>query len=115
MSSGIGPPATQRGGLFTLIAVALLCATWTTAHADPYIPRSDSTVLAELPTGTHHADVSVRRLAGSRVDVAVPLARFYIQQSRLSGDLRYLGYAQAVLAPWVRQNSAARGVLVLQA
>ena len=115
MSSGIGPPATQRGGLFTLIAVALLCATWTTAHADPYIPRSDSTVLAELPTGTRHADVSARRLAGSRVDVAIPLARFYIQQSRLSGDLRYLGYAQAVLAPWVKQDPPVADVLVLQA
>ncbi len=35
----------------------------------------------------------------NRVDVAIPLAQFYIRQSRsASGDLRYLGYAQAVLA-----------------
>jgi tetratricopeptide (TPR) repeat protein len=47
--------------------------------------------------------------------VAIPLAQFYIRQSRSSGDLRYLGYAQAVLAPWVRQNPPLPDVLVLQA
>jgi tetratricopeptide (TPR) repeat protein len=72
-------------------------------------------VLAELPAGTRHADVSARRLAGGRVDVAIPLAQFYIQQSRLSGDLRYLGYAEAVLMPWVKQRTPVPDVLVLQA
>jgi tetratricopeptide (TPR) repeat protein len=43
------------------------------------------------------------------------LAQFYIQQSRLNGDLRYLGYAQAVLAPWVTHDPAVPDVLVLQA
>jgi tetratricopeptide (TPR) repeat protein len=68
-----------------------------------------------LPAGTRHTDVSARRLARGRVDVAIPLAQFYIQQSRVSGDLRYLGYAQAVLAPWVKQSPAVPEVLVLQA
>jgi tetratricopeptide (TPR) repeat protein len=43
------------------------------------------------------------------------LAQFYIQQSRLSGDLRYLGYAEAVLMPWVKQRTPVPDVLVLQA
>jgi tetratricopeptide (TPR) repeat protein len=43
------------------------------------------------------------------------LTQFYIQQSRLSGDLRYLGYAEAVLTPWVKQNPPLPEVLVLQA
>jgi tetratricopeptide (TPR) repeat protein len=47
--------------------------------------------------------------------VAIPLAQFYIQQSRLSGDLRFLGYAEAVLAPWVQRSSPNADVLVLQA
>jgi tetratricopeptide (TPR) repeat protein len=85
------------------------------AHTGPYVPGSDSTVLAELPAGTRHADVSARRLAQGRVDVAIPLAQFYIQQSRLSGDLRYLGYAEAVLEPWVKQSAPVPDVLVLQA
>jgi tetratricopeptide (TPR) repeat protein len=59
--------------------------------------------------------VSTRRLAQSRLDVAIPLAQFYIQQSRLSGDLRYLGYAEAALTPWVKRNPAVPDVLVLQA
>jgi tetratricopeptide (TPR) repeat protein len=98
------------------IAAALLSAACL-PHADagPYLPSSDGAVLAELPAGTRYADVSARRLARTRVDVAIPLAQFYIQQSRLSGDLRYLGYAEAVLAPWLRQNPPLPDVLVLQA
>src|SRR5271170_2334622 len=116
MSRGIGRPRAQRGRLSTLFAVALLSAAYLPrAYAAPYIPGSDSAVLAELPAGARHADVSTRRLAQSRVDVAIPLAQFYIQQSRLSGDLRYLGYAEAVLTPWVKQSPPVPDVLVLQA
>jgi tetratricopeptide (TPR) repeat protein len=116
MSSGIGRPRVQRGRLFILFAAALLGAAYLSpAQAGPYVPSSDGAVLAELPAGTRHADVSARRLAQGRVDVAIPLAEFNIQQSRLSGDLRYLGYAEAVLAPWVKQSAALPDVLVLQA
>jgi tetratricopeptide (TPR) repeat protein len=116
MSSGLGRPRMQRGRIFICFAVALLSAAYLPrAHAGPYIPSGDSVVLAELPAGTRHADVSARRLAQGRVDVAIPLAQFYIQQSRLSGDLRYLGYAEAVLTPWVTQNPPVPDVLVLQA
>jgi tetratricopeptide (TPR) repeat protein len=105
----------KRGRLLNLAAAALLCGIAPGAQAGPYIPSSDSTVLVELPAGTHYADVSARRLAQSRVDVAIPLAQFYIQQSRLSGDLRYLGYAQAVLVPWINQNPPVPDALVLEA
>jgi tetratricopeptide (TPR) repeat protein len=99
----------QLGVLLLLSAFSAL------TEAAPYLPRSDATVLAELSAGTRHADVSARRMAATRVDVAIPLAQFYIEQSRLSGDLRYLGYAQAVLAPWVTHNPPVPDVLVLQA
>ncbi|HSZ08631.1 MAG TPA: hypothetical protein VK794_08865 [Steroidobacteraceae bacterium] len=116
MSSGIGRPRMQRGRLSTFFAAALLSAAGLSlAHAGPFVPGSDSAVLAELPAGTHYADVSARRLAQGRVDVAIPLAQFYIQQSRLSGDLRYLGYAEAVLTPWVKRTPPVPDVLVLQA
>jgi tetratricopeptide (TPR) repeat protein len=105
-----------RGRLYPLFAAALLSAAYVPrAPAGPYVPGSDSAVLAELPSGTRHADVSARRLARGRIDVAIPLAQFYLRQSRLSGDLRYLGYAEAVLAPWVKQDPPAPDVLVLQA
>jgi tetratricopeptide (TPR) repeat protein len=116
MSSGVSQSRLLRGWLFTLRVAALLIAGGTSvALADPYVPADDNAVLAELPAGTRYADVSARRLARARVDVAIPLAQFYIQQSRLSGDLRFLGYAEAVLAPWVKQTPPKADVLVLQA
>ena len=112
----LGRLRSLRGWLFTLpVGVLLSAAGNRAALAEHYVPASDDAVLAEVSTGTRYADVSARRLARARVDVAIPLAQFYIQQSRLSGDLRYLGYAEAVLAPWVQQSSPNADVLVLQA
>jgi tetratricopeptide (TPR) repeat protein len=109
-------PRILRGWLLALrVAVLLMAAGTADAFAGPYMPTNDNTVLAEISAGTRYADVSARRLARARVDVAIPLAQFYIQQSRLSGDLRYLGYAEAVLAPWAQQSSPNADVLVLQA
>ena len=111
-----GLPRTLRGRLLVLAA-----AMWASvaglapARAAPFIPGSDDAVLAELSAGTRYADVAARRLALSRADVAIPLAQFYIQQSRLSGDLRFLGYAEAALAPWIARSPPMPDVLVLQA
>jgi tetratricopeptide (TPR) repeat protein len=116
MSSRSSQSRLRRGWLFALRAAAVLMAAGTPAAlAGPYVPADDRAVLAELPAGTRYADVSARRLARGRVDVAIPLAQFYIQQARLSGDLRFLGYAEAVLAPWVKQTPRMPAVLVLQA
>jgi tetratricopeptide (TPR) repeat protein len=116
MSSSSVRPRKTRGRLSSFFAAALLCAAYLPrALAGPYLPSSDRAILAEVPAGTRHADVSARRLARDRVDVAIPLAQFYIQQSRLSGDLRYLGYADAVLTPWAKQSPPVPDVLVLQA
>ena len=71
----------------------------TPADARPHVPDSDAVQLGALPAGTHHSDLVARRMAGQRIDMALPLAQFYIGQARSSGDLRYLGYAEAVL--WV--------------
>jgi tetratricopeptide (TPR) repeat protein len=116
MRSRLSQPRILRGWLFALrVAAALTVAGASVASAGPYLPTDDNAVLAELSAGTRYADVSARRLARARVDVAIPLAQFYIQQSRLSGDLRYLGYAEAVLAPWVKHTPPQADVLVLQA
>jgi len=116
MSGRLSRPRKMRGWLFALRAAAVLLATGTAdAFAGPYIPADDNAVLAEISAGTRYTDVAARRLARGRVDVAIPLAQFYIQQSRLSGDLRFLGYAEAVLAPWVKQTPSNAQVLVLQA
>jgi tetratricopeptide (TPR) repeat protein len=119
MSKRISLPRIMRGRLFALAAVlgavALSAVSLTAAQAAPYLPSSDTAVLAELSAGTRYADVSARRLARARLDVAIPLAQFYIQQSRLTGDLRFLGYAEAVLDPWVKKDPPSPDVLALQA
>jgi len=57
-----------------------------------------------------------RDLARTRADVALPLAQFYIARSRATGDLRYLGYAEGELLPWVGSPSPVQPTaLVLQA
>ena len=104
------------GRLFACLGAPLLSMAFCSlGKAEPYVPGRENTVLAELSAGTRYADVSARRLARTRVDVAIPLAQFYIQQSRISGDLRFLGYAEAVLAPWVKRDPPLPDVLVLQA
>lgn len=47
--------------------------------------------------------------------LASTLAQRYIEQARIEGDPRYLGYAQAALAPWWTQPQPPEPVLVLRA
>ena len=116
MSERKGLSRAWLGRLFACLGAPLLSMAFCSlGKAEPYVPGSENTVLAELSAGTRYADVSARRLARTRVDVAIPLAQFYIQQSRISGDLRFLGYAEAVLAPWVKRDPPLPDVLVLQA
>ncbi len=85
------------------------------AWPEPRVPGSDAQVLAELPVGARHQSAPARELTRSRLDIALPLAQFYVSRSRATGDLRYLGYAEGVLQPWTQQAPEPPGVLVLQA
>src|ERR1700684_2557869 len=85
------------------------------AWSEPRVPGSDAQVLAELPVGTRHESAPARELTRSRLDIALPLAQFYVSRSRASGDLRYLGYAESVLQPWLRHAPVPPAVLVLEA
>ena len=77
------------------------------ANATPYIPASDTQVLERLPFKAN--DPVARELAQLRAalrrdprdaEVAVALGRRYYDLVAAEGDPRYLGYAQAALAPW---------------
>jgi tetratricopeptide (TPR) repeat protein len=116
MIAGSGRSRRGRGRLCAWLGLAALGVTLAPqADATPHVPSSDDTVLADLPAGARYTDLAARRLAQGRIDVALPLAQFYIHQSRLSGDLRYLGYADAVLAPWRDHRPPAPQALVLYA
>jgi hypothetical protein len=77
------------------------------ALAAPYVPTADSQVLERLPFKPN--DPVARELSQLRAelrrnprnqDAAVMLARRYYEMVAEEGDPRYLGYAQAALAPW---------------
>ena len=76
-------------------------------RATPYLPGADEQVLERLPFKPN--DPVARDMVRLRaellrdprqVDVAVRLARRYYDTVAQEGDPRYLGYAQAALAPW---------------
>ncbi len=111
-----GPPIAAAAGIAAVLGIAAIAAIAAATGIDgPYTPSRDDEVIATLPPGVHHVDGSLGAQVRARLDVALPLAKFYIEQSRGSGDLRYLGYAEASLQPWLRQPSPPPSVLVLAA
>jgi tetratricopeptide (TPR) repeat protein len=92
------------------------------AAARPHTPASDQVVLEHLSTGSsdpraRELDQLRRRLASAPDDLALALevARRNIEEGRARSDPRYLGYAQAALAPWWTLPSPPPQVLVLRA
>ncbi len=92
-----------------LVLVLLLAAG--AATAAPFTPKSDQQVLETLPARAQ--DPATLELRGLRrelaanprnVDVAVRLARRYHEMAAAEGDPRYVGYAQAALAPWWNES-----------
>ena len=83
--------------------------------AAPYIPASDDKVVADLPAGARHTSAPTRAVTAERLDIALPLAKFDISRARATGDLRFLGYAEAILQPWLDRPDVAPQVLVLNA
>jgi tetratricopeptide (TPR) repeat protein len=116
MPRGMSDPSRPRAHRGRLACAALIgMAAVTGAAATPYIPSSDAQVLAELPAGATHASAPAHQQAAARLDVALPLAQFYISQARATGDLRFLGYAESALMQWRGRLPVVPAVLVLDA
>ncbi len=104
-----------------LLALALAAVPAAGTRAAPYIPTSATQVLERLPARNDPvqrslADLRARLAANpGNVALAAELARRYIGVARAEADPRYLGYAQAVLAPWWGQPRPPAEVLVLRA
>jgi len=111
-SPGATPFRPRRGWpLAVMLGVGLVRA----IAAAPYTPHDDAVVLAEVAPGAAHVAAPALQLTRKRLDVALPLAQFYITRSRATGDLRFLGYAEATLEPWANQSPPLPAVLVLHA
>jgi tetratricopeptide (TPR) repeat protein len=102
-----------------ILSVVLLAAG--TCVAAPFVPADPKEVLETLPVAS--ADRLSRELRQLRLELAsyprnlelaTRAARGYIQKARAEADPRYLGYAQAALAPWWDFGAPA-SVLVLRA
>ncbi|WP_082565324.1 hypothetical protein [Duganella sp. Root1480D1] len=89
--------------------------------AAAFVPQSGAEVLETLPRRGSAFDAALRRqraqLAAAPRDpaVAADAARRYIELGRASGDPRYLGYAQAALAPWWQAAAPPVPVLLMRA
>ncbi len=93
----------------------------TSLQAAPFTPVDDAQVLERLPSRTtpQFRDLKALQAAARRsprdLGGAAALATAYIRASRVEGDPRFLGYAQAALAPWWSDPQAPTSVLVLRA
>lgn len=92
------------------------------APAAPFVPTSDEQVLATVPARS--GDPRARELAALReawrgdpknLRLALDLATGYFDEVAAEGDPRYIGYAQAALAPWWNMPDPPTGVRVLRA
>jgi Tfp pilus assembly protein PilF len=111
---------TSRLGTLCLAALPVLAFPGP-AGAAPYIPADGKQVVEHLPSRADPVQRELRRLRGALnaapgdLGLASDLARRYIERARIEGDPRYLGYAQAALAPWWKQPAPPEPVLVLRA
>ncbi len=90
-----------------VVGLCLLFALSLPAAAAPHVPANDAQVLERVPARA--VDARVRDLQALRAawranprdaELAVRLARRYVDEAAAEGDPRYIGYAQAALAPW---------------
>ena len=105
----------------TLLALFALLSPALGAHAAPYLPTSGAQVIETLPRRGDSVQQELRRLRAqlnvqpNDVALATTLARRYIALGRSETDPRYLGYAQAALAPWWKQAAPPPPVRLLRA
>ena len=111
----------RRAGCL-IVSAWLTLALSSPTSGEPFLPQQEVQVLERL--SVKPADPVARELRTLRaslssnpqnVDVAVSLATRLIAQARSQGDPRFLGQAQAVLAPWWNHPTPPPSILLLRA
>ncbi len=104
-----------------LLAFAVLLDASLPVSAAPFVPASDAQVLERLPIAP--GDPIARELRGLRTelaaqpgnaDIASRLASRYFELAMAEGDPRYVGYAEAALAPWLGKGSIPPSLRVIR-
>jgi tetratricopeptide (TPR) repeat protein len=100
-----------------LTAAALVAPNRAAAAAQTYVPRDAATIVAHVPPRDAREVAERQALAAApeRVELAVEIARTEIERARRLSDPRYLGRAQAMLAPWWKLAAPPPDVLLLRA
>ena len=104
----------------SLVMIVLIVMMQST-YATPYIPNNPNQVLEKLPQTINSSNKEFKNLRlqlasdPNNVELATKLTKLYIEQSREEGDPRYLGYAEAALAPWWKHPQPPVDILVLRA
>jgi tetratricopeptide (TPR) repeat protein len=105
----------------TALGVCLCALAAHAATAAPYIPAKGSDVVERLPRRTDPAQQELQRLRAqlaanpNNIALATMVARQHIDTARRETDPRYLGYAQAALAPWWAMPAPPNEVRLLRA
>jgi hypothetical protein len=108
-------------GVFAPALVLSLSLTILAANAAPYIPSRGQQVIETLPRRGDPVQQQLRSLRAelnsrpTDVALATSVAQRYIALGRSETDPRYLGYAQAALAPWWAQVAPPPKVRLLRA
>jgi predicted Zn-dependent protease len=116
---GLRPPAQpcRKAWLAGLLLSSSLCGPLATAA--PYVPTGDDAVLEVVP-----AAAQLQRLRPLRARLerhptdersALVLAQAYLDLGRAESDPRFVSYAQATLAPWLRAQRPDASALVITA
>ncbi|NVJ08935.1 hypothetical protein HUW63_27335 [Myxococcus sp. AM001] len=99
--------AARRAVVLATVCVLGCGRSPSSGEREPFIPQDTAEVLARVPAVGVDARARERAalreaLAGhaGQLDMALRLARLEIELSRVLGDPRYLGRAQAALRPW---------------
>jgi len=107
-------------GKIALLLFAVFMAI--SVRSEPFLPKDESQVLETLrSTAFDPADHEIRSLRAllsaepGNVSLACQVARRCIERSRREADPRYLGRAQAALAPWWDMPTPPVDALVLRA
>jgi len=103
------------------LVVASLLSAVPVAWASPFVPADDGLVLERVPGARDVSSQALRQsnaaLTQNRHDIglAEKVARLDIEQARKLGDPRFLGRAEAALAPWPLTSETPAPVLLLRA
>ncbi len=90
----------RRGRVAPLVASAWLSAA--SAGTEPFVPGDDAEIIERLPRAAVAVVLarSGRNAGAPALTEAIERARELVALARSEGDLRYLGYAEGLLAPW---------------